>query len=203
MQNKLQELTDKLYEEGLSKGKEEGARILEDARQEAERILAEAREAADGIEEKARKAAAEMQAKVESDLKMASAQALQATRQDIEGLITAKITDTTVSAALADPAFLKKIITAVAERFSAQESSDLALVLPESLKAELEPFVQGELASILGKGVSASFSKKTAGGFSIGPKDGSYFISLSDETFKSLIANYLRPVTRKFLFEQA
>ena len=203
MQNKLQELTDKLYEEGLSKGKEEGARILEDARQEAERILAEAREAADGIEEKARKAAAEMQAKVESDLKMASAQALQATRQDIEGLITAKITDATVSAALADPAFLKKIITAVAERFSTQESSDLALVLPESLKAEPEPFVQGELASILGKGVSASFSKKTAGGFSIGPKDGSYFISLSDETFKSLIANYLRPVTRKFLFEQA
>lgn len=203
MQNKLQELTDKLYEEGLSKGKEEGARILEDARQEAERILAEAREAADGIEEKARKAAAEMQAKVESDLKMASAQALQATRQDIEGLITAKITDAPVSAALADPAFLKKIITSVAERFSTQESSDLALVLPESLKSELEPFVQGELASILGKGVSASFSKKTAGGFSIGPKDGSYFISLSDETFKSLIANYLRPVTRKFLFEQA
>ena len=50
MQNKLQELTDKLYEEGLSKGKEEGARILEDARQEAERILAEALEAADGID---------------------------------------------------------------------------------------------------------------------------------------------------------
>ena len=28
MQNKLQELTDKLYQEGLSKGKEEGERIL-------------------------------------------------------------------------------------------------------------------------------------------------------------------------------
>ena len=47
MQNKLQELTDKLYEEGLSKGKEEGARILEEARQEAGRILDEAREQAD------------------------------------------------------------------------------------------------------------------------------------------------------------
>ena len=29
MSNKLQELTDKLYTEGLTKGKEEGARILE------------------------------------------------------------------------------------------------------------------------------------------------------------------------------
>ena len=74
------------------------------------------------------------------------------------------------------------------------------LILPESLKAQLEPFVKGELARALGKEVTAAFSKKIAGGFRIGPKDGSYFISLTDETFKSLIGEYLRPVTRKFLF---
>ena len=202
MQNKLQELTDKLYEEGLSKGKEEGARILEEARQEAGRILKEAQDEADAIREKAVKEAAEMKSKVESDLKMASAQTLQATRQDVEGLVIAKISDEKVSKALADPDFLKQVILAVAQRFSAQESADLSLVLPESLKAQLEPFVQGEHAKALGQGVSASFSKKVAGGFSIGPKDGSYFISLTDETFKSLIGEYLRPVTRKFLFEQ-
>ena len=202
MQNKLQELTDKLYEEGLSKGKEEGARILEEARQEAGRILKEAQDDADAIREKAVKEAAEMKSKVESDLKMASAQTLQATRQDVEGLVIAKISDEKVSKALADPDFLKQVILAVAQRFSAQESADLSLVLPESLKTQLEPFVQGELAKALGQGVSASFSKKVAGGFSIGPKDGSYFISLTDETFKSLIGEYLRPVTRKFLFEQ-
>ena len=77
MQNKLQELTDRLYEEGLSKGKEEGARILEEARQEAGRILTEAREQAEAIKEKATREAAEMKSKVESDLKMASAQTLQ------------------------------------------------------------------------------------------------------------------------------
>ena len=202
MQNKLQELTDKLYEEGLSKGKEEGARILEEARQEAGRILNEARDEADAIREKAVKEAAEMKSKVESDLKMASAQTLQATRQDVEGLVIAKISDEKVSKALADPDFLKQVILAVAQRFSAQESADLSLVLPESLKAQMEPFVQGELAKALGHEVSASFSKKVAGGFSIGPKDGSYFISLTDETFKKLIGEYLRPVTRKFLFEQ-
>ena len=43
MQNKLQELTDKLYQEGLSKGKEEGERILADAKAQAEKILAEAK----------------------------------------------------------------------------------------------------------------------------------------------------------------
>ena len=49
-------------------------------------------------------------------------------------------------------------------------------------------------------GISASFSKKVSGGFNIGPKDGSYFISFTDETFRSLISEYLRPATRKILF---
>ena len=40
--DKLQELTDKLYNEGLAKGKEEGARILEDAKKKAEEIIANA-----------------------------------------------------------------------------------------------------------------------------------------------------------------
>lgn len=200
MQNKLQELTDKLYEEGLSKGKEEGAKIVENALKEAERILAEARQNAGQIREEAEKSAAEMKSKVESDLKMASAQTLQATRQDIENLVIAKVSDAKVAESLAEPDFLKKIILAVAEKFNAQDSADMNLILPESLKAQLEPFVKGELARALGKEVTASFSKKIAGGFRIGPKDGSYFISLTDETFKSLIGEYLRPVTRKFLF---
>ena len=202
MQNKLQELTDKLYEEGLSKGQEEGAKILENARQEAERILDDARREAQRIQSDAEKDAAAFRSKVESDLKMASGQALQATRQDVENLVLAKIADEKVSATLADPDFLKQVILAVATRFSAQESADLSLILPASLQQELEPFVKQELAQALGKPVEASFSKKTVGGFTIAPKDGSYFISLTDETFRSLIAEYLRPVTRKFLFEQ-
>ena len=60
--------------------------------------------------------------------------------------------------------------------------------------------MKGELAKAVGKGVEASFSKKVAGGFSIGPKDGSYFISLTEESFKALIGEYMRPATKKILF---
>ena len=77
---------------------------------------------------------------------------------------------------------------------------DLILVLPDTLNSSLDPFVKYELSSILKGQVNASFSKKIAGGFTIGPKDGSYFISLTDETFKELISEYLRPATRKLLF---
>ncbi|MBR1570645.1 MAG: hypothetical protein IJ651_07950 [Bacteroidales bacterium] len=198
--DKLQELTEKLYNQGLSKGKEEGEAILEKAKADAAAMLKKAEEDAAAIMEKARKDAEDYRIKVEGDVKMAATQALQSTRAGIENLIIAKAVDKPVAEALSSEEYVKGIITAVAQRFSSQESQDIALVLPENLRKGLEPFIQGELAKTLGKGVEATFSKKMAGGFKIGPKDGSYFISLTDESFKELVGEYLRPATKKILF---
>ena len=159
-----------------------------------------AKEEAAGIQAKAEKDDEDLRAKVESDLKMASAQCLQATRKDIENLVVGKIEESKVSEALKDTAFVKEIIKAIAAKFDAEEATDLALILPESLKAELEPWVKSELAKTLKGGVEAGFSKKISGGFTIGPKDGGWFVSLTEQTFNELIAEYLRPVTRKLLF---
>ena len=197
MQNKLQELTEKLYNEGLSKGKAEGEQLLARAQEEADGIVARAKDEAAAILTKAEKDAADLRQKVESDLRMASDQCLQATRKD---LLVNEISLGKTEAALKDSGFIKEIILTVAKRFDAQQPEELALILPESMKEELEPWVKGELAKSLSKGVQAGFSKKIAGGFSIGPKDGGWFVSLSDETFRSLIAEYFRPVTRKLLF---
>jgi len=198
--DKLQELTQKLYNEGLSKGKEEGQAILAKAQAEAAAIVKKAQEEAQAILAQAQKEAQDYKIKVEGDVKMASIQALQATRAGIENLIVAKAVDAPVKEALSSTDFLKGIIEAVAKNFSAQESTDIALVLPEKLQKELEPFVKNEVAKSLGKGMDASFSKKVNGGFKIGPKDGSYFISLTDESFRDLIGDYLRPATKAILF---
>ena len=198
--DKLQELTQKLYEEGLAKGKQDGEVLLQKAQSEAEGIVKQAQEEAEAILAKARKDAEDFKVKVEGDVKMAAQQAVQATRTDIENLVVSKVVDGTVDKALANEDYIKGIITAVAQKFSADEPADLSLVLPESLKSALEPFVKNELGKLLGKGIDASFSKKVAGGFKIGPKDGGYFVSLTDDTFKDLIGSYLRPATKKLLF---
>jgi V/A-type H+-transporting ATPase subunit E len=200
MENKLQELTDKLYKEGLSKGKEEGEAILAKANEKATQIIEDARKQAAAILKAAGAEAEDLKAKVEGDVKMAAAQSIQATRKDIENLMVKGMTGKQVASALSSADFIKEIIRTVAQKFSTQESADLGMILPESLRKELEPFVSGELSRILGSGIDASFSKNISGGFRIGPKDGSYFISLTDETFKDLICEYLRPATRKILF---
>ena len=198
--NKLQELTDKLYNEGLSKGRQEGEELLAKAKVQAEEMVAKAQAEAAQIVAAAQKQADEIKSKVASDIKMASSQSLAATKKDIETLIVGKMTEEPVKKALASAEFVKELIKAVAEKFNTDGPVDLALILPESLQKELEPYVNGELAKTLNAGVEASFSKKVSGGFKIGPKDGGYFVSFTEETFNELIAEYLRPATKKILF---
>ena len=200
MQNKLQELTDKLYNEGLSKGKQEGEELLAKAKVQAEEMVAKAEAEAAQIIAAAQKQADEIKSKVASDIRMASSQSLAATRKDIESLIVGKMAGEPVKKALASADFVKEIIKAVAEKFTTEGPVELALVLPENLQKDLEPFVNTELSKILNAGVEASFSKKVSGGFKIGPKEGGYFVSFTDETFDQLISEYLRPATKKILF---
>ena len=200
MQNKLQELTDKLYNEGLAKGKQEGEEILAKAKVQAEEIVAKAKAEAAAIVSAAEKTAEDHKTKVEGDAKMAASQKLAATKKAIETLVVTKMTAGEVTKALTSAEFVKEVIMAVAKGFNAEEPVDLDVVLPESLKADLEAFVSKEVATVLNTNVEVSFSKKIAGGFTIGPKDGGYFISFTDETFNALISEYLRPATKKILF---
>ena len=200
MQNKLQELTDRLYNEGLSKGKQEGEELLAKAKVQAEEIVAKAQAEAAQIVAAAQKQAEDLKTKTASDVRMAAAQSRAATKKDIETLIVGKMTDEAVKKTLSSADYVKELIKAVAEKFTTDGPVELAVVLPEALKKELEPFVTNELSKTLGAGVEATFSKKVSGGFQIGPKEGGYFISFTDETFTELISEYLRPTTKKLLF---
>lgn len=200
MNDKIQELTDRLYSQGLSKGKAEGERLVEDARKQAAGIIADARTEAERIVAAANEESADIISKTRSDVRMASEQAVTATRQTIENLIDGAICSEPSSLLLKDTDFLKTLILEVARNFSAQESKEMEIILPESTRKELDGWVRSELSKTLSAGVSAAFSSRIKGGFNIGPKDGGWFISFTDETLKSLIGEYIRPVTRKLLF---
>ena len=193
-------MTDKLYNEGLSKGKQEGEELLAKAKVQAEDIVSKAKAEAAQIVAAAQKEADEIRTKTGSDVKMAAAQSIAATKKDIETLIVGKMTEADVKNALTSAEFVKELIKTVAEKFTTDGPVDLEVVLPESLRNQVEPYLTNELAKTLSAGVEASFSKKVTGGFRIGPKDGGYFISFTDETFNELISEYLRPATKKLLF---
>lgn len=198
--NKLQELTDRLYTEGLSKGREEGEKVLQNAKNEAQKVLADAQAAAAKTIADAQAQAADIIAKAASDVKMASTQALDATKADIQNAVLAKLVDEKVGAALADEKFICEVVMTIAKNFSTENNCDLEVVMAEGTSQKVQDYVQAEVAKAIGRGIQVSLSKKIKGGLTVGPKDGAYFVSLTDETFSALIREYLRPATRKTLF---
>ena len=202
MQDKLQELTDRLYNEGLSKGKQEGEELLQKAHAEAQAIVADAHSEADRIIAQANKEAEELKTKVAADVKMAAAQSIAVTKQEIEKMVVTQSAQQGVKANLDNAGFVKELIASIVKAFNPQNASpvSLDLILPESMKAQLEPFVQNEIANQLKGEVKVDFSKKMNGGFKVAPRDGGYMLQFTDEEFTQLIANYLRPATKKILF---
>ena len=202
MQDKLQELTDRLYNEGLSKGKQDGEELVQKAQAEASRIVADAKAEAERIIAQATKEAEELKTKVTADVKMAATQSIAVTKQEIEKMVVTKTATEGVKANMGNAAFVKELIASVVKAFNPQNASpvDLDLIVPESMKAELEPVVKNEITQQFKGEVKVDYSKKMNGGFKVAPKGGGYVLQFTDDEFTQLIANYLRPATKKILF---
>ena len=204
MQNKLQELTDKLYNEGLSKGKQEAEQLLAEAKAKAGKIVEDAQAEAERILSKARKDADDLKSKVNADVKMASTQSISALKQQIEKTLMAKVVGGEVKDALKDASFVKPLIETVIKSFNAADVSPAGLdvILPESMKESLGKALQAGLDKELKSSVNIDYAKNIAGGFKIAPKDGGYFISFADGDFEKMFSEYLRPAARKILFSE-
>ena len=199
MQGKLQELTEKIYQEGIGKAKEESDRILKEARVKADSLLEDARKEAAALSEKAKKDAAELKDNVASEIRLAGQQAVSALKQEISGMIAEGLVDTQVSDAFKDSGFIKKIIeTAVAAWGPSEES--LVLELPEASKGELEDYLKGGALDKVKQGIDIKFSASLEGGFRVGPEGSGFLVSFTDEGFANFFKEYLRPRASKFLF---
>jgi len=202
MQNRLQELTDKLYQDGLSKGKQEAQALLQKAQQEAQALVQKAKEQAETIVNTAQKEMAEQQANTQNELKMAAQQSLVALKSEIEHLIVANTLQAPIQKAVSEVDFIKSMIIAALGAFNpkGESAASLELLLPASKKAELEAALPSLLSKQLQGSPSISFQEKVKSGFTIASKDDGYQLRFSDSDFEALFSEYLRPKTRQFLF---
>ena len=201
MPDKLQELTDKLYQEGLMKGKQEAEEVAQKAKEEAEKIVSEANAQAAKIMADAEKQAEELRQRTANDVKMASTQAVSALKQKIETEFLNKAVGAPVKEAMNDTDFVKGLIDKVVSAFKEKGEASLDVILPDKFKDELDAYLKNEVATKFGASMNVRYDRETGSGFKIGPKDGGYFISFTEGEFEKMISDYLRPATKKLLFK--
>ena len=201
MENKLKELTERLYGEGLEKGRLEADRLVAEAKEKAAAILAEANAEAEKIVKKAEAKAADTEKNSMTEIQLAGRQAVAKIKSELASVIIAKSSSKAVKAACVDAEFVKKMLLEVAKNWSGNaEQVSLKALLPAALEAEFAKVFEASAKELLAAGVEVGYSKEVKSGFKVGAKDGGYYISFTDESFEALLDEYLREKVSQLLF---
>lgn len=195
--DKIQELTSKLYAEGVEKGKREAEKIIAEANVQKKQILDEATAKAQEIIATAEKQSAEMRSHTEAELKLFAAQAIEALKTEITNLITDKLASDNVKAAMQDQTFIQKIIVELVRNWSKNEK----LTIGVQNSKDIENYIASNAKDILDKGLKIESVNGIKSGFTLSPEDGSYKVKFGEEEFIEYFKEFLRPQVQKLLFQ--
>lgn len=194
--DKLQELTDKIYREGVEKGKAEAERIIAEAQEKAAKIQEEAQANATAIVADAQKKAAELDQNTKNELKLYTGQALGALKSEITNVLTAQLAKKAVDSLVADPNFLGQFAVAMASKWSEDEVP----VISTSDAEKLTAYFAKEAKALLDKGLKIEQVNGHDALFTIAPADGSYKVQFGTAEFEAYFKEFLRPQLVEMLF---
>ncbi len=193
---KIQELTEKLFREGVEKGKAEADRIVAEAKEQAARIVAEAREQANAIEALAQKKAQELDTNTRGELKLYTNQAMNALKSEIANVLTNNTLGQTAGKLVADKDFLCNFAVALASHWTEEGG----LVMETSQAEALMSYFASQAKSLLDKGVKIEKVNGKDTFLTISPADGSYKVEFGKEEFEAYFKAFLRPGLLDMLF---
>lgn len=197
----IEELTKKIYEEGVTKAKQQEEELLDKARKEAEHIVADARRKAAEIVESSRKEAEQSRARLAAEMKLAGDQAVAEIKNRIVDCLVDNTLPKAVKAGLDDPKFVQDLIREIVSKWdTSQTSIDLSVVLPAGARETVAAQFAAKAKELFDRGIEVTYSDEVRSGFQIRPKDGSYRISFQEQDFVTFFRGFLRERTREILF---
>lgn len=196
MENKIQELTDRIYREGVEKGNEEARKLVLEAQTEAKKIVDEAHKEAEQILANARKSADELSENTKSELKLFAGQAVNALKSEITSVVSGSIVDTDVKAFAANKDYLNAFIVALAEKWSVDEPIVISTADAEGLKK----YFASKAKALLDKGVRIGQVNGIKTLFTVSPASGAYKVNFGEEEFMNYFKEFLRPQLVEMLF---
>jgi len=202
MTDKLQEITEKIYNEGVAEAEKEAEKIKEEARKEAEKIIRSAQKQASEIVETAKREAEELSKNAVSEMKLAARQFLSQLKQQVTHLVLARQIDPPVRENFSDGDFIRNIILTIIKNWNPAENDkmDLKLLVPEKDLDELTAFLNQQATDAMKKGLEIGVDAKLKNGFKLGPADDRFVIRFTDVDFENYFKTYFKEKTQKLIF---
>lgn len=202
MENKLQELTQKIYTTGVEKAQKEAEIIIADAQKKANEIILNAKNEADSIIRKAKNESDEFKTKIESELKLSSKQVIATVKNQVSNLVVQDMLKKDIETGLDDNDFIKNLIELMVKKWQPDdaESTDLQIIMPQKEKENFNKYIKEKISHLLKKGLEVNFEDNFKSGFKIAPKDNSYIINFTNEDFDNFFKTYLKAKTANLLY---
>lgn len=193
---KLEEITNKIYAEGVEKGNAEAQQIVAKAKAEAAEILAKAEADAAAKMAQAESKMAELDNNTRAELRLFAEQSVNAIKTEVMNLITGQVATANVKAAMADAAFMQSVIAKLAEEMAKNGNVTIEAKDAEALR---QYFAQN-VKDLLDKGISINAVKGIKTDFQIKPAQGGYKLEFGEQEFVAYFKEFLRPQLVEMLF---
>ncbi|MFI3315782.1 MAG: hypothetical protein R3Y04_09010 [Rikenellaceae bacterium] len=200
MENKIQQLTQQLYKEGVAKGKQESEELIAKATEQAASILEQANQSAQEIVSAA-KAEAESQKELGiSALRRTGEQLISQVKTDIQNLVVSKVVSEDVKKAFENGDFVKELMVEAVKAWATGSDSEIVLSVAQGKADETDKYLKSKVDSALASKLSVEVSPKLKGGFTISPKGEGYYISFTSEEFDALLSESLSTKVSEIVF---
>ena len=196
MDAKIQELTEKIYNEGVKQGQVEADRLIAEAEARAKKIEADATARAEEIIKSAEHRSSELKKNTESELRLYTAQLIDSLKSSISNQIQGEVAQNSVQELSSDPSFVREFILKLAERFDLTQGIEISTADAEGLQA----YFTSHAKSLLESGVSIRSVAGKPTDFTVAPKDGSFKVQFGEAEFIELFKSFLRPEMNRMLF---
>ena len=196
MDAKIQELTEKIYNEGVKQGQVEADRLIAEAEARAKKIESDATARAEEIIKSAEHRSSELKKNTESELRLYTAQLIDSLKSSISNQIQGEVAKNSVQALSSDPSFVREFILKLAERFDLTRGIEISTADAEGLQA----YFTSHAKSLLESGVSIRSVAGKPTDFTVAPKDGSFKVQFGEAEFIELFKSFLRPEMNRMLF---
>ena len=196
MNNKIQELTDIIYNEGVAKGQSQADQIIAQANDQAAKIVADAQKQADSLLAAARKEAADNAENVQKELRLHAAQAVEALKSEIATVVTDKIVQDSVKGFTADQKSFNEFMLRIAQEWGKNQQIEIKAQDADALTR----YFNANAKALLDKGVKITQVNGQPAEFSIQPADGSYKVNFGTDEFMNWFKSMLRPQLVETLF---
>ncbi len=202
MTSKIQELTEKIYQEGVDKAQNQANILLKEAAEKAAGLINDAQQKADNLVLEAEKKSQEMDQGLKEELQSISRQVIAITKQKITDSVVTDASQSISKELLDDKDFLKSLVLELVSKWDMGSGSidDLSLILSEEQLGKLDGIFKSTALQTLKSKKQILFDPSIKSGFQIISNSEGFKVSFSDEDFVKFFKKFMKPRIQEYLF---